>query len=545
MAQIKKRAAGGTGKSASVGRSNIRYKKEMDKIESGETKVPKNFFQSEAKAIDRQYVYFGYFEDKFNSMKDSKTGEVSSLGKQTMDKWKAILVKAIKEQEGKEKNLKNAILKVKTEMKDANSEYSAIVTPYDSTDPIADLKYYVEGVNFLFLNNELSRRINDTLPAIINDIVLQHIQETKEQIINAGINRDPAALENFTDEFYRGIFNKINKHIESLGIKDYKMIPSLEPETLKTLKVMGKIKDSTPARRNKMTRMLLDNADIDISNFDRIIKGVAGEFSAIISSIGDDMSPNIRSTGTDLGANKKQIKADIKVKFNAKAFKNIIIPASNISYSVKSSVPMDLKDREGVFRRKSTIAGGADLSQAVSLENRYEQIRTMLAYSKLDFDNLFYNINNEVIRSKGKIVSMEVITRALAYTALGWMFDKESIKDIEGPDNQLLFFIVGGRIIPASVILELMLNKVASGVNPEQIVKASIKPIQTNNVLNYWDEWKKKDAAGPRTRDTELGGASRPWRFMRDWVQRTSEMRIYLETDKLFKTLGFDANPYK
>lgn len=491
----------------------------------------KRFKYENSTAEKERFVYFGLFgrdHDGFDYGDRYKRPnfQTESFYKNLINKWVKIFKSAADLQRKNENDfLKNSDYYLK-DLKDDPllSDYVAnIKTEKDTTKQLTNFFQTV------LINEEIGKMFEGLDEKIIQKAFQTGLQnfifkkiETKQEAKKA------------TEDFYESVLDILITNVSKQrpGLQQIMSKLKNSSAAVEILKTLGYIREESYSGKKRIIMRFFNKDETlsqkDFDNFKSSYIGVREELIRLLA-VGLKGNKNIKvdylgTTGKEKSSAYQ--KTDIKIGIPGDRGK---IPDFNINFSVKSAN----------FADSSSFVIPAKLVGEGSLATRYQEIFQELEKfggrsGKDDLNKLFYSINNELIRRNTNLDIPEILN-VLAFVSMRYMFNMEDFQEIEKKQNKknLNFFLIGGKVVPFSIVFELMSDRLKQDAldRSKDIVSVSLKPPTKSITYQYY--LARKNNKIPFVENQSARRSA--WEWGRDFVEDNGKMAFYLKTNQIFK----------
>ena len=481
-------------------------------------------------AEKERFVYFGLFGNDYSNQDRYKRPnfQENNFYDNLIEKWIQIFKNAADIQR---KNEQQFISNSDFYMEDLKndplmSEY--MIKIKSEKDPA---KQIVNFFQTALINEEISKMFED-----LNEKVIQEAFEKGLRIFkkNFKLPENEEEAKKQTEILYSNVLDNL---IEIVSLKKPSSASIMEnlkgsQAAIKILKTLGYIREEGRTGKKRIVMRYLTNEAVsqkDFDNFKSSYIGIKEEIFRMLSvNLKGSKNIKVEYSGTESSSKSGTYqKTDIKVILPGDKKK---IPNVNVNFSVKSAN----------FANKSDFIIPAKLVGEGSLDSRYQEIYQELEKfgggksRKSDLNKLFYIINNELIRTT-KNIDIPEILNILAFVSMRYMFNMEDFQEIEKNKNtkNLNFFLIGGKIVPFSIVFELMGERLDKDLKDrsKDIVSAHLKPPSKSITYQYYLAREKENI--PSIEDVSARRAA--WIWGRDFVEKQGKMSFYLKTNEIFK----------
>lgn len=491
----------------------------------------KSFIIPEEQAKENRFVYFAKLSSYYHS--SDSGNEISKEIKQDVyNRLNQILEAA------KQIQLKREASFVK-QMQSANSkefgdfefgDYKNALTLSTNTDLLNKYREY-------FSQAIMAEGIKENVYASLNheDFYLAMQTTLDEMLIKHGKdffkNIEKNSEITFTNEFKTKLWINLRNNL----LKDIKGVNSLpiDKNILEAFGGLGKIKNASKSKitqylKGEGIKNIYDPKDLNLRGLHNNITGIKDELSSFFALQLKKAFPESKVTYESKYTGGEFTKTDLTQIVHIPDEKDIISRKINISAKATNIVQKNYRT-EAKFAEKS------------SLTLRYGEISKYTGISQESFSELFYNINNQI--ANGITIKDKSILEILALASINFMFGPtvgNITKEMKNGNGEINLFLIGGQLIPSSMIFSFMQIKVKELVEaPNKIARVSFgKPPQTIGEYYYTATNYYKEASVYAEDNTSH--RTLPWQHMRKWLEDKATMGFYLNTAKIFDMLKIE-----
>lgn len=515
----------------------IRKKKYLEDTSEQYSTYLEQFAYPEEVARDRGYVYFSRLKDKYTQTKVRfKNNQFEKL----TEKWSEIFKSASDLQKQREKSFIENMDKYTTDInliKEANSTSLNIV----------------DEIQKFFQNALINQELNDNLRKNLTiEKFLQAFELALSEFDLAKAIFDQKEAEKISLKFYDKIIDKLIEISDDIDTKNkLKNIPKNSKMVFDLFSTLGLIRTDTNLINKSQIQTVLEQSAIGIpidkiqvyskrkktmKNFkpQDFTSSMLGVRDQLIATLAHEFKGNkeveIKFEGADTNIRSQPQKTD--ASFFIPSF-DIKVPDLKINISQKSVGFIDKEKYGGLFR-------DLHFAQKASLSERYQNIRDYsTGASEEELNSLFYIINNEVIRRKN-ILDIPQLLDILSYISFNWMFNSEDFQKIKDKEDMgtLNLYEINGKIIPTSIIFDLISKKIKKKREEKRVVDVRIYPIKQKIAQYYYvnSDWTKL------REDVKKSKSKKPlWDDVKKWVESNGQMAFFIDTNTIYETLKIQA----
>lgn len=490
----------------------------------------KAFIIEESVAKKNRYIYFAKFRDQY--IKKDNTFRDTDLNKKLFQ----MIARA------RDIQIKREIAfvkKIQTYNKEIAKDFDpSLITPGMSQKNFKVYENFLE--NFLTVEG-----VRDAIFKPLtkdHSIFLNSVQETLDSMISKKIDYrkiDPQDEKIFTDSFRSALWGNISGRLEQKITNLKASDLGVDEHIREGLSGFGKI---TSRSKSKIYRYLKNGEkrsdeffkELDFNKLHSNLVGMADEIANYLAfkmraKVGSGNSKIGFRAGYE-GSENRKTDLTMTVVFPKEDGKEIL---QGINISAKAATLT--KDD---FRTPSKFA------EKSSLNLRYDEIRkfTDRKINQEKLNEVFYHINNQLANRMS--IADSGILNVLSSVSINFMFEgmvEEINAKAKVGDGILNFFLLGGKLVPSSVIFDLMLTVIEEvGENPTGIARASFEgpPITPGDY--YYDKENYEQVRSFFNGEDLNVHRTLPWQRMRNWLEEKSKMGFYLNTARIFKMLDLE-----